>query len=57
MYYRDYGEPELARETFASLSAAMRLGLMEVDYTQAERLCPQGLAIAQLMRQAQEILA
>jgi uncharacterized protein len=57
MYYRDYGEPELARETFASLAAEMRQGLVEVDYTQAERRCPQGLAIAQLMRQAQEILA
>ena len=57
MYYRDYGEPELARETFASLMAEMRQGLVDVDYTRAERLCPQGLAIAQLMRQAQEILA
>jgi hypothetical protein len=57
MYYRDYGEPELARETFASLAAEMPQGLVEVDYTRAERLCPQGLAIAQLMRQAQEILA
>jgi aryl-alcohol dehydrogenase-like predicted oxidoreductase len=57
MYYRNYGEPELARETFASLPAELRQGLVEVDYTQAERLCPQGLAIAQLMRQAQEILA
>ncbi|MEJ2071084.1 MAG: aldo/keto reductase, partial [Syntrophobacterales bacterium] len=52
MYYRDYGEPELARETFASLSTELRQGLAEVDYSQAERLCPQGLAIAQLMRQA-----
>jgi len=57
MYYRDYGEPELARETFASLAAEIGQGLVEVNYTRAERLCPQGLAIAQLMRQAQELLA
>jgi len=57
MYYRDYGETELARETFASLSEEMRQGLVEVDYTQAEKLCPQGLAIGKLMRQAQEVLA
>lgn len=57
MYYRDYGEPELARETFASLSAAMRQPLADVDYAQAERLCPQGLAISRFMRQAQELLA
>jgi hypothetical protein len=28
-----------------------------VDYSQAEQACPQGLAIAALMRQAQEMLA
>jgi predicted aldo/keto reductase-like oxidoreductase len=57
MYYRDYGEAELARETFASLSEEMGRRLVDVDYSQAERLCPQGLAIGELMRQAQEILA
>jgi predicted aldo/keto reductase-like oxidoreductase len=31
--------------------------LTEVDYTQAEQACPQGLAIADLMRQASEVLA
>ncbi|MGO8762266.1 MAG: aldo/keto reductase [Desulfobaccales bacterium] len=57
MYHRYYGEPELARETFAGLPAEVRQGLTEVDYTQAEQACPQGLAIAALMRQAMEILA
>jgi uncharacterized protein len=57
MYHRDYGEWELARETFATLSAEVRQRLVDVDYTQAERLCPQGLAIGKLMRQAQETLA
>ena len=32
-------------------------GLVEVDYSRAERVCPQGLAIADLMRQARELLA
>lgn len=57
MYHRDYGEWELARETFASLSEEMRQPLVEVDYSEAERLCPQGLAIGKLMREAQETLA
>jgi uncharacterized protein len=57
MYYQYYGEPELARETFAGLPARLRQGLTEVDYTQAEQACPQGLPIAALMRQAMEILA
>jgi aryl-alcohol dehydrogenase-like predicted oxidoreductase len=57
MYHRYYGEPELAREAFAGLPEAARQRLTEVDYSQAELACPRGLAIAALMRQAQEILA
>ncbi len=57
MYYREYGEPEIARETFAGLPAAVRRQLTRVDYSRAEQVCPQGLAIAELMRQAEEFLA
>jgi predicted aldo/keto reductase-like oxidoreductase len=57
MYHRYYGEPELARETFAGLPEAIRQRLTEVDYSRAEAACPQRLAIAQLMRQAAEMLA
>jgi predicted aldo/keto reductase-like oxidoreductase len=57
MYHRNYGEPELARQTFGGLPEAVRQRLSEVDYSQAEQVCPQGLAIAALMRQAQEILS
>jgi hypothetical protein len=57
MYHRYYGEPELARETFAGLPEAVRQQLTQVDYSRAETACPRGLAIAQLMRQAAEMLA
>lgn len=57
MYHREYGEPELARETFAGLPEETRQRLTEVDYSRAEQVCPHGLAIAQLMRQAKEMLA
>ena len=57
MYHRYYGEPELARETFAGLPEAVRQRLTTVDYSRAEQACPQRLAIAQLMRQAAEMLA
>jgi predicted aldo/keto reductase-like oxidoreductase len=57
MYHRYYGEPELARETFAGLPELVRQRLTTVDYSQAEQACPQKLAIAQLMRQAAEMLA
>ncbi len=57
MYHRYYGEPELARLTFAGLPQEVRQGLTQVDYSKAEQACPQGLAIAALMRQAMETLA
>jgi hypothetical protein len=57
MYHQYYGEPELARQTFAGLPEEVRQRLTAVDYSQAEQACPQGLAIAALMRQAMEILA
>jgi len=57
MYFRDYAEPELAREVFATLPEETRLRLLDVDYSQAEKACPQGLAIAQLMREASTLLA
>lgn len=57
MYYRDYGDRDLAREVYAGLSEEARARLSEVDYAKAERACPQGLAIAQLMREASRVLA
>ena len=56
MYHRYYGEPELARQTFAGLPQEIRQRLTEVDFSQAEQACPRGLAIASLMRQAMEVL-
>ena len=57
MYHQYYGEPELARQTFAGLPQEVRQRLTQVDYSKAEQACPQGLAIAALMRQAMETLA
>lgn len=57
MYHDYYGEPELARMTFAGLPEEVRQRLTEVDYSQAEQACPRGLDIAALMRQAGESLA
>ncbi len=57
MYHQYYGEPELARLTFAGLPEEVRQRLTEVDYSQAEQACPHRLAIAALMRQAREMLA
>ena len=56
MYHRYYGEPELARRP----RRAARGGAAAVDrggLLPGEQACPQRLAIAQLMRQAMEMLA
>ena len=42
MYHRYYGEPELARETFAGLPEEIRQRLTQVDYSRAEKACPRG---------------
>ncbi len=57
MYYKDYGDRELARGVFAGLPEEARAHLTDVNYSRAESACPQGLAIAQLMREAEELLA
>jgi hypothetical protein len=56
MYYRDYGERDLAREVFAALPHQARAVLTQIDYSEAEKACPQNLAISRLMREASEIL-
>ncbi|HBZ56746.1 MAG TPA: aldo/keto reductase, partial [Syntrophobacteraceae bacterium] len=38
MYYRDYGDRDLARNVFAGLTGETRFQLAEVDYSRAERL-------------------
>ncbi|HBD10006.1 MAG TPA: hypothetical protein DCZ69_17280 [Syntrophobacteraceae bacterium] len=55
IYYRDYGDRDLARNVFAGLTGETRFQLAEVDYSRAERLCPQGLAISRLMHEASRV--
>jgi len=56
MYYRDYGERELARELYASLPVALRRPDGGVDFAAAEAACPRGLAIAAIMAEAAVLL-
>jgi uncharacterized protein len=57
MYHRGYDDPSLAREVFAQLPASARAQLSALDYSAAERVCPNHLPIARLMREAEELLA
>ena len=56
MYHRSYGDVELAQTTFRKMPESARRGLAEFDYAAAERACPNHLPIAQLMREAGELL-
>ena len=57
MYYSSYGNHDLARSQFAGLPDEFRMRIADIDFTKAERACPHGLPIAQLMREAGELLA
>ena len=57
MYCRSYGDREQAKETFARLPEEARRQILHIDFSPAERCCPQKLAIGQLMREAVDELA
>jgi predicted aldo/keto reductase-like oxidoreductase len=57
MYYREYGDQDLARKVFTSLPDIARSQLTQVDYAEAEKACPQKLAISRLMEEASQLLA
>jgi hypothetical protein len=57
MYWRSYGDYELARNVYGQLPAQALAGVSEKDLAWAEKRCPQGLAIARLLREASEGLA
>jgi predicted aldo/keto reductase-like oxidoreductase len=51
--YHDYG---LASAEFKKIPQKIRTGLPRLDYSTAERKCPQGLPIAKLMQEAKKKL-
>lgn len=56
MYYHQYGDHQLARQTYGELSGDELDLMARIDYSPAENACPQGLPIAELMREAAEVL-
>jgi uncharacterized protein len=57
MYYRDYGERELARELLASLPENVRDRMGSLDFASAEAACPRGMPVATVARDAAALLA
>jgi predicted aldo/keto reductase-like oxidoreductase len=56
MYYNSYGEVDHARKCFARIPPQVRSRLETIDFSAAERVCPQKIEIAKLVRQAVKTL-
>jgi hypothetical protein len=57
MYSRSYGDPARARLEFQDLGPAVRRRLAQLDFSEAEKQCPQRLPIAKLMHEALDELS
>jgi hypothetical protein len=57
MYRRNYGDDVDARSLFAEIPAETRARVAHLDYSRAEKACPRGLPIGELMREAHGLLA
>jgi predicted aldo/keto reductase-like oxidoreductase len=57
MYHNGYGERQVAREFYSELPQQSRNAISTIDYSRAEKLCPQKMPIARLMAEAARKLA
>ena len=56
MYYESYGDHHRARSLYGKLSSEVRALIGSLDYSAAERECPQRMAIGRLMKRAEHLL-
>jgi predicted aldo/keto reductase-like oxidoreductase len=56
MYCNSYDDYEYAAAGFKRIPGKIRRHLTHLDYSLAERKCPQGLPIARLMQEAKKKL-
>jgi predicted aldo/keto reductase-like oxidoreductase len=52
MYWRSYGDRRRAEQYFHRMPAERRMKMAALDYSRAEQICPQQMAIGQLVRMA-----
>jgi predicted aldo/keto reductase-like oxidoreductase len=57
MYSRSYGDRGRAVSLFRNIPEHVRSNLSSIDYSKAEKLCPQGMAIGRLILEAAEEFA
>ena len=53
MYCRSYGDRDYARAEYKKIPQDIRENLTRIDYSPAEKKCPQKMAIAHLMQEAE----
>ena len=57
MYHHKYGDTGLAKEVFGQVCRQVAGPISGFDYRSAEKVCPNGIPIASLMRDAEKLLA
>jgi uncharacterized protein len=57
MYHHSYGDRETAERLFKALPAEVRDNMLRVDYSKAEKFCPQKIRIGKVIKQVHMDLA
>ena len=57
MYHHKYGDEQLAKEVYAQVQAKVNCRIAAVDYSRAERICPNRNEIGKMMAEAEKLLA
>jgi hypothetical protein len=57
MYHNNYGDVALAKETFSDAVSKLPAPLGSFNYTAAENICPNKIAIGKMMKNAEQLFA
>jgi len=57
MYHNNYGDVAMAKETFSDATSKLHAPLGSFDYSRAESICPNKIAIGKMMKNAEQLFA
>ena len=57
MYFHAYGDRDMARKRFKALPGHVKFNLLTTDYKKAEKRCPQGILIGEVMKRTYQDLS
>ena len=57
MYFHAYGDRDMARKRFKALPGHVKFNLLTTDYKKAEKRCPQGIQIGEVMKRTYQDLS